>query len=206
MNHTAHHQSLLPATTVTRATPSRVAGLALVISLIGLVSPPTAASQTTGKETVAGVVNYTRVDATVAVGGALSLEALPELVRRGFKSVINLRLPTEPNANVEAEGAAVRAAGLKYINIPFNAGAPDAATQVPVFLKAMADTSNLPVLIHSAGAHRSVAMLIIQRVLVEGWSVEKAFAAEDSQVLADGSAGAKGNGDFARTYIAAHPR
>jgi len=164
------------------------------------------ASQASNKETLSGVVNYTRVDANIAVGGAVSLEALPELTRRGFKAVINLRLPTEPNANVEAEGAAVRAAGLKYINIPFNASDPQADAQVPVFLKAMADTSNLPVLIHSAGAHRSVAMLIIKRVLVEGWNLDKAFAAEDSQVLSDGSAGAKGNQAYVRSYIAAHAK
>ena len=167
-----------------------------------------AASQAAGKETLPGVVNYTRVDANVAVGGALSLEAIPELKRRGFKAVINLRRPTEPNANVEAEGEAVRAAGLKYINLPFSAAEPYdvAAGQVAPFLKALAEPSNLPVLIHSAQSHRPVGMLVIKRVVVEGWSLDKAFAADDAQVLSDGSAGAKGIQQFVRSYITAHPR
>src|SRR5438034_1589213 len=76
-------------------------------------------AQTSEKETLTGAQNYTRVDRNVACGGAIAFDALPELKRRGFKAVINLRLPTEPNANVEAEGEAVRTAGLKYINLPF---------------------------------------------------------------------------------------
>ena len=46
------------------------------------------------------------------------------LKKEGFVSVINLRLPTEEGANVEAGRAAAQAAGLKYIHLPFNAAHP----------------------------------------------------------------------------------
>src|SRR3954464_11732847 len=74
-----------------------------------------------------GIRNFSRVDATVGCGGATDPAALVGLRKDGFVSVINLRLATEEGANVEAEGAAAKAAGLKYIHLPFNAAAPDSA-------------------------------------------------------------------------------
>ena len=107
--------------------------------------------------------------------------------------MINLRKASEPDANVEAEGHAVRGAGLKYVNLPFSATDPYlvAAAQVEPFMKTLADPSNLPVLIHSRQAHRPVGLLLIKRVLRDGWSVDKGFAAADAQVLADGHRGGR---------------
>jgi len=167
-----------------------------------------AAQQAPGKEDLPGIVNYTRIDKNLAVGGVLSLQALPELKRRGFKTVINLRKASELDANVEAEGVAVRGAGLKYINLPFSATDPYAvaSAQVEPFMKALADPSNLPVLIHSRQAHRPVGLLLIKRVLRDGWSIDKGFAAPDAQGLADGTEGAAGVREFVRSYIKAHSR
>lgn len=125
------------------------------------------------KENVAGVRNYTRVDATVACGGATSVDALPELKRRGFVSVINLRTVAEPDANVEAEAEAARAAGVKYIHIPITTASPEPA-QVDAFLKAVADSTNQPVYIHCGSANRVGAVWLIKRVLLDGWDVERA--------------------------------
>ena len=186
---------------------ARVFLLALfVLGLVTLTSGLQAASQAPAKETLPGIVNFTRIYSNSAVGGAVSVEALPELKRRGFKAVINLRKASEANANVEAEGDAVRAAGLKYINLPFSASDPYdvAAPQVDLFLKAFADRSNWPVFAHSAQSHRPTGLLVIKRVLEDGWSIEKAYAAADAQVLSDGSDGAKGIRDFVAKYLKAH--
>lgn len=142
-----------------------------------------------------GAQNYTRVDRNVACGGAIAFEALPELKRRGFKAVINLRLPTERNANVEAEGDAVRAAGLKYIHLPFNAAAPDANAVVDAFLKAVTDPGNQPVYIHSNAAHRVGGLWLIKRVRLDGWSVENALAEAEGIGLSDSSR------QFALAYV-----
>ena len=176
--------------------------------LLGLVlqSGLQAALQAPQKEIVSGVQNYTRVDANIACGGATALEALPELKRRGFRTVINLREPTEPGANVEAEGVAARAAGLKYINVPFNVTAPNAVALVEPVLKALADPSNLPVFIHSNQAHRATGMLLIKRVVVEGWSVDKATAEADAVALSDGSPGAQRARQFALDYLKTHTK
>lgn len=189
--------------------PARVLVLAvLAVSTTILTGGLRAAQQAPGNETLPGIVNYTRIDANLAVGGVLSLQALPELKRRGFKTVINLRKASEPDANVEAEGVAVRAAGLKYVNLPFSATDPYevAAAQVEPFMKALADPSNLPVLIHSRQAHRPVGLLLIKRVLRDGWSVDKGFGAADAQGLADGTEGAAGVRQFVLSYIKAHSR
>ena len=189
----------------------RISSGSLLLALLaspGLMTAaqPSVRNQAAAKETMPGVESYTRLDASVACGGTTSAEAFPELKRRGFKAVINLRQPTEPNANIEAEGEAARAAGLKYINLPFSTGAPNAASLVEPFLKLVTDPSNLPVLVHSVRAHRAVGMLLIKRVLVDGWNVDKALAEADATALSDGSPGAGAARKFGLDYINAHPK
>ncbi len=176
------------------------------MSLALLTAGLAAASQTAPKETVAGIATFTPIDKNLAVGGVITPEGMAELKRRGFKTVVNLRRPTEPNANVEGEGDAVRAAGLKYINVPFSAGDPYevAAPQADAFIKAIDDRANWPVFAHSVQSHRPTGLLVIKRVLEDGYTLDKAYAAPDTQILADGSAGSKGMKDFAQKYLQAH--
>jgi hypothetical protein len=77
------------------------------------------------KKEMPGIRNYSRVDATVGCGGQVDPAAMKALKGEGYVSVINLRLPNEEGANVEAGRAAAQAAGLKYIHLPFNAAQPD---------------------------------------------------------------------------------
>src|SRR5579863_2200672 len=95
----------------------------LVLSLIAAVAiaaSPARAQEVT-HENVDGIVNFHRLETTVACSGAIKPEALPNIKKMGFVSVINLREPTEPGANVLEEGAAAKAAGLRYYSIPLNA-------------------------------------------------------------------------------------
>ena len=59
---------------------------------LALAAP--AAAQT--KQDYPGVTNFTRVDATVACGGATEVATLDALKKDGFKAVINLRMANEP--------------------------------------------------------------------------------------------------------------
>ena len=127
------------------------------------------------QETLPGARNYTRVDATVACGGATSAEAFPELKRRGFAAVINLRRAEEPGADVESSRAAAEAAGLKYIHIPMDSSKPDTPA-VDRFVEAVGDKANQPVYIHCGSANRVGGMWLIKRALLDGWPVEKAMA------------------------------
>lgn len=125
-----------------------------------------------------GTTNYTRVDATVACAGATPVEAIPAIKADGFKAIVNLRMPNEEGANVDASRTAAEAAGLKYIHVPFS-GADPSPKAVDDFLAALKDPSNSPVFIHCATANRAGMMWMIKRVMLDGWPVDK--AAEEAE-------------------------
>ncbi len=120
-----------------------------------------------------GVVNYTRIDATVACAGATPAEAMPALKQLGFASVINFRTAEEDGANIDASRAAATEAGLKYIHIPFRAPTPEVTQE---FLEAIADSANQPAYIHCASATRVGARGFIKRVKQDGWDTDGAMA------------------------------
>src|SRR3982074_3723125 len=101
-----------------------LARISLVLVVAALFGRPASAQQVT-KPTVAGASNFAQLETTVACGGATTPEAVPELKKMGFKSIINLRLPTEAGANVDAEAEAAKAAGINFYNIPLSGQAPD---------------------------------------------------------------------------------
>ena len=120
----------------------------------------------------AGVANYTRVDATVACAGATPVQALPELKKNGFASVINFRMPQEQGANIDEAKATAAQVGLKYIHLPHQTPTAEIAE---AFLKAVADPANQPVYIHCASANRVGAMWFIKRVKLDGWDTDRAM-------------------------------
>lgn len=120
-----------------------------------------------------GVVNYTRVDATVACAGATPASAMPALRDMGFASIINFRTAGENGADVENSRAAATEAGLNYIHLPFRN--PDAET-TEAFLAAVADETNQPAYIHCGSANRVGAMWFIKRVVQDGWDNDRAMA------------------------------
>ena len=125
------------------------------------------------KAELAGVRNYSKVDATVGCAGATDASAMKALKAEGYVSVINLRLPTEQGADVDAGRAAAQAAGLKYFHFPFNTATPDAAS-VSNFLSTVADKSNQPVFVHCGSANRVGGMWMIKRVLQDKWPIDQA--------------------------------
>src|SRR5690554_1845 len=105
--------------------------------------------QDVSKEPIEGVRNFARLGTTVACAGATSAEALPAIKQAGFVSVINLRLASEPGAEVEKEEAAAKAIGLRYFHAPFD-GKPDPAA-ADRFLEAITTPGAEPAFIHCAG-------------------------------------------------------
>ena len=152
------------------------------------------------KETVPGITNLSRVETTVACAGAITPDSVAEIKKMGFKSVVNLREASEQGANIEAEAAAAKAAGIKFIHIPFNSAMPDPAV-VDRFLKAMAESGTEPAFIHCASGNRAAAMWLIKRALVDKWDLERATA-EASQ-LGLTSATLK---NFAIDYVQKHKK
>ena len=99
------------------------------------------------KENVPGIRNFAKVESTVACAGAITVDAVPNIKKMGYSSIINLRLATEPGADVEAHAAAAKAAGLQYVHIPFSASNPDPAA-VDTFLKVIRTPGVSPAFIH----------------------------------------------------------
>src|SRR6266581_2964141 len=84
---------------------------------------------------------------TVACAGAITPAAIQEIKKMGYASIINLRLATEQGADIDANTAAAKAAGIPYYHIPFSASAPDPAV-VDTFLKTITAPGVQPAFIH----------------------------------------------------------
>jgi uncharacterized protein (TIGR01244 family) len=144
-----------------------------VLLAAALWTAPAVAQQVT-KETVPGVVNFARLETTIACAGAIKADvAVPEIKKLGYVSIINLREASEPGAEVEKEEAIAKAAGLRYFHVPFNGGSPDpkAADQ---FLAAITMKGMEPAFIHCSGGNRAATMWLIKRLVVDGWDVDRA--------------------------------
>ena len=152
------------------------------------------------KQERAGIVNFSKVDAVVACGGATETSALEGLAKDGFKSVINLRTATEQNANIEQNAARAKDLGLKYIHIPFNTQQMDPKV-IDQFLAAVADKSNQPAFVHCGSASRVGSVWLAKRVIQDGWTIEK--ATEEAKAI-----GLRGEPleKYALDYIAAHKK
>jgi uncharacterized protein (TIGR01244 family) len=175
--------------------PGRFA--ATLITFVALA--PAAGAQAT-KDTVPGVSNFARVETTVACGGVITPEAIAELHDRGYKSVFNLQLRDERNANVDKEAAAAKTAGVAFVHVPFTPASPDNAS-VELFLQEIAKPENQPAFIHCGGGNRAAGFWMIKRVLLDKWDVDKAQA--EAEGLGLSSAPMK---QFALDYIHAHQR
>jgi uncharacterized protein (TIGR01244 family) len=169
----------------------------LAVAALTLTAAVAAQVQVT-KDTVPGVVNFARVETTVACAGATSPEGVAEVKKLGYASIINLRVATEPGANVDAEAAAAKTAGITFVHLPFNAASPD-PTLVDNFLKAVTNPANEPAFIHCASANRAAALWLIKRVEVDKWDVDRAAAEAAALGLTNPSLKA-----FALDYINAH--
>jgi uncharacterized protein (TIGR01244 family) len=176
----------------------RTARIALLPVALAAALAIAAAAQEPVKREFPGVANYTRVNATIACGGATAPAAYPALEKDGFKAVVNLRLDSEPGADIAGAKREAEAAGLRYIHIPFDPKAPS-PTLVDRFLAALRDPANSPTYIHCASANRVGALWLVKRVIADGWDVDKATA--EAETIGLKSAELK---KFALDYIAAH--
>jgi len=139
-----------------------------------LAASPVSAQHVT-KETRDGIKNFSRLETTVACAGAITADAMPEIRKMGFVSVINLREAQEPGADIEKHRAAAEAAGLRYYHVPFNGAKPDPKA-ADEFVKIISSKEAAPAFIHCASANRASAMWLIKRIVVDHWDVAKAEA------------------------------
>jgi uncharacterized protein (TIGR01244 family) len=145
----------------------------IVTTILAVSSAGAMAQADISKATVPGIVNFGYLGTTVACAGATAPAALVEVKRLGYAAVINVRVASEPGAEIEASAAAAKAAGLAFIHLPFNAASPDPML-VDRFLAAVTDPKNQPAFIHCASANRAAALWMIKRIVVDKWDAERA--------------------------------
>ena len=143
--------------------------------------------------------SFLQVNQDFCTGGQPRMEHFAKLKADGVKAVLNLRTPGEHRA--DEEKAAVEQAGLKYFNIPVVYTAPTSA-QVDEFLRLTDDPANRPMFIHCTAAIRVGAFWMIRRAVRDGLAADAAL--EEARKV--GLVNAPHLEEFARTYIASHPR
>ncbi len=152
------------------------------------------------KSTVPGITNFAQVETAVACAGAVTPAAVAGIKKMGFASIINLRLATEQGADIDAEAAAAKAAGITFVHLPLSGTAPDPAV-ADQFLKTITEPGTQPAFIHCASGNRAAAMWLIKRVLVDKWDNDRAL--EEASQLGSISPVMK---TFALDYIQAHKK
>jgi uncharacterized protein (TIGR01244 family) len=173
----------------------------IVAILLALVTGAVAlTAQQVTKESVPGITNFARVETTVACAGATKPEAVAEIRKMGFASIINLRQADEPGANIDAEADAAKAAGIRFFHVPFNGASPDPAA-ADRFLSAITAPGSEPAFIHCSGGNRAAAMWLIKRIAVDHWDVDRATT--EATALGLTSQTLK---QFAINYAQAHTR
>lgn len=145
-----------------------LAGVALAV----LAGTGLGLAQEVTKETVPGIRNLARLQTTVACAGAITPEAVADIKKMGFVSIVNLRLASEPGVELEKMEAAAKAAGIRYFHVPFD-GKPDPKA-AGAFLDAITTKGAEPAFIHCAGGNRAASMWLIKRLAVDHWDVDRA--------------------------------
>ncbi len=168
-----------------------VAGVAAGFALAG-------ASLYAQRENIPGIRNFTKVDGAISCGGATDPSAVAELAKRGYKTVVSLRESGESGALTSEVDQAARAAGVRFIHAPVSAQSPN-DTAAGAALSALRDEGNHPVFIYDASGSRAAAILMIKRMLVDGWPEDRAYNEAVSVGLS--SPGLKA---FALDYVSRH--
>jgi uncharacterized protein (TIGR01244 family) len=126
------------------------------------------------REDVEGIVNFARIETTVACAGAITPDSVADIKDMGFASIINLRQASEEGANIEAEAAAAEEAGIRFVHLPF--GGPELQTSViDQFLETITGPNTEPAFIHCAGGGRAAMMWFVKRVVVDKWDIDTAL-------------------------------
>lgn len=113
-----------------------------------------------------------KINNDLAIAGQIVLEQLPELIQAGFRSVLNLRMPSETgflsNEQQQAEHL-----GLYYLNLPISLQCLNDETALKLFNQIYQLPK--PSLIHCDCAVRSSVIVLLYIATQQGISLEQAF-------------------------------
>jgi len=160
----------------------------LIVAALAVAQTPQTPSSTP-------IRNFLRISTDFCTGGQPRPEHFAQLKAEGVRSVLSLRPPTEYRNDEEAD--AVKAAGMKFFNIPVVYSTPT-NEQADEFLKITDDPANRPMFIHCTAAIRAGAFWMIRRIVRDHWNWDDALA-EARKV---GLVNAPHLEDFVKSYVA----
>ena len=144
----------------------------LIFSAVLLAVVPAGAGAEAEEEAGSSIYRFLQLNKEYCTGGQPEVSDLAKLQKElGIRAVLNLRRPMEYDE--AAEAAEAKRLGLRYYLIPVNSGDLK-DEQVEKFLRILDEAENRPVFIHCGSSNRVGGFWMIRRVLVDGWSVEKA--------------------------------
>ena len=145
-------------------------GPSTALLLLSLGSPAGAAAA--GSE-VPGVANFHQVGPRVYRGAQPTAGGFGNLARLGIQTVIDLR---EAGERSQAEERAVKAAGMRYVNVPMKGHRTPSAENVEKVLALMESGSAGPVFVHcKRGADRTGMVVACYRIRHDGWGNDHAL-------------------------------
>jgi protein tyrosine phosphatase (PTP) superfamily phosphohydrolase (DUF442 family) len=113
------------------------------------------------------------IDDKPAAGGQPSGQAYAKAAASGYRSILTLRTKKD-GVDLVRERWMVEQQKMRFFNIPVTPDTPRPA-QVDEFLALARDQANQPMLINCAFADRVAPLMMIFRIVDQGWSKEKAL-------------------------------
>ncbi len=118
------------------------------------------------------IKNFRPISARLATAGQPTAEQVEVIARAGFRTLVNLALPTSDGALIDEARVAMRH-GLEYLHFPLDFKEPELATALE-FLRALRSRASQPVFVHCVMNYRVSALVYAHRVAVLGDDVGKA--------------------------------
>jgi protein tyrosine phosphatase (PTP) superfamily phosphohydrolase (DUF442 family) len=113
------------------------------------------------------------IDDNPVAGGQPSSDAYAKAAMNGFRSVLTLRSPKD-GVDLTRERLIVERNMLRYFNIRYRAALPE-RQQVDEFLTLARDPLNQPMLVNCAFAERVAPLMMMFRIVEQGWSEDRAI-------------------------------
>ena len=121
-----------------------------------------------------GIPNFHQVNEHVFRGGQPVDAGWNSLAHLGIKLVVDLRPPSEHP--IESEERAVKAAGMRYVNVPMRGIGTPVGDAVSKVLALLLSDSEGPVFVHCRrGADRTGTVIACYRILRDHWQNQKAL-------------------------------
>lgn len=137
-------------------------------------APAWAASAKVAPATVGAAPNSSAFGSRVYFAGQPSQADLAEYKKLGVKTVVNLRMPAESATIGFDEAAAVKAAGMNYVSVPFPAVMPPDGDLAKIYAE-LNKANDGKVLLHCASSNRAGMVWAVYRGTQHGVPADAAL-------------------------------